>query len=134
MQCPKCSYDPTMAEMQRSPNDCVRCGANYATYRAPTTGQRFARGLRGAKAAVAAGRAKRNANLCCARCGTVSSGISHTRGSMLVELILWLCFLVPGIIYSVWRISSRHTVCPSCQSPDVIPVNSPRARRELSRS
>lgn len=29
MQCPKCSYEPTMAEMQRSPDDCVKCGVNY---------------------------------------------------------------------------------------------------------
>lgn len=29
MQCPKCNYEPTMAEMQRSPDDCVSCGVNY---------------------------------------------------------------------------------------------------------
>lgn len=29
MQCPKCGYEPTMSEMQRSPDDCVKCGVNY---------------------------------------------------------------------------------------------------------
>lgn len=29
MQCPKCKYEPTMAEMQASPGDCVSCGVNY---------------------------------------------------------------------------------------------------------
>lgn len=29
MQCPKCRYEPTMAEMQQSPDDCVKCGVNY---------------------------------------------------------------------------------------------------------
>lgn len=29
MQCPKCSYEPTMVEMQGSPDDCVKCGVNY---------------------------------------------------------------------------------------------------------
>lgn len=29
MQCPKCAYEPTMAEMQRSPGDCLKCGVNY---------------------------------------------------------------------------------------------------------
>lgn len=29
MQCPKCHYEPTMLEMQRSPKDCVKCGINY---------------------------------------------------------------------------------------------------------
>lgn len=30
MQCPKCGYEPTLAEAQRSPDDCVKCGINYA--------------------------------------------------------------------------------------------------------
>lgn len=32
MQCPKCKYDPTLTEMQSSPDDCVKCGINYAGY------------------------------------------------------------------------------------------------------
>ncbi|MCY1510451.1 hypothetical protein D9M68_448290 [compost metagenome] len=32
MQCPKCRYEPSMAEMQRSPADCVQCGINYEGY------------------------------------------------------------------------------------------------------
>lgn len=30
MQCPKCRYEPTMAESQRSPDECVKCGVVYA--------------------------------------------------------------------------------------------------------
>lgn len=30
MQCPKCSYEPTMAEMQRSADQCPSCGVYYA--------------------------------------------------------------------------------------------------------
>lgn len=30
MQCPKCNYEPTLSEVQRSPDDCVQCGINYA--------------------------------------------------------------------------------------------------------
>lgn len=29
MQCPKCKYEPTMAEMLASPDDCVKCGVSY---------------------------------------------------------------------------------------------------------
>lgn len=29
MKCPNCQYDPTMSEIQRSPDDCVKCGINY---------------------------------------------------------------------------------------------------------
>lgn len=32
MQCPKCKYEPTMAEMQRSPEGCVKCGINYQAH------------------------------------------------------------------------------------------------------
>ena len=30
MQCPKCGYEPTLTEIQKSPDDCTRCGINYA--------------------------------------------------------------------------------------------------------
>ena len=30
MQCSKCHYEPTLSEMQRSPDNCVRCGRGYA--------------------------------------------------------------------------------------------------------
>lgn len=30
MQCPKCRYEPTLAEIQSSPDDCAKCGVNYA--------------------------------------------------------------------------------------------------------
>jgi len=26
----------------------------------------------------------------------------RTRGSILIEIVLWLCFLVPGLIYFIW--------------------------------
>lgn len=32
MQCPKCDYDPSLSEVQRSPNDCTACGINYEAY------------------------------------------------------------------------------------------------------
>lgn len=31
MQCPKCRYEPTLAEVQRSPNGCVSCGEEYGS-------------------------------------------------------------------------------------------------------
>ena len=34
MQCQKCRYEPTMSEMQRSPDDCVKCGINYSGFAA----------------------------------------------------------------------------------------------------
>ena len=50
---------------------------------------------------------------------------------MGVELILWLCFLVPGLIYSVWRMSSYRATCPSCGSENLVPLDSPNGKKIL---
>lgn len=51
-----------------------------------------------------------------------------TRGHILIEIILWLCFLIPGVIYSIWRHSTRYDVCGSCGASTLVPVGSPVAR------
>jgi len=61
----------------------------------------------------------------CARCGTVGDTKRHTKGSLLIELVLWLCFLVPGLIYSIWRLTTRRDVCRACGSDAPIPRNTP---------
>jgi hypothetical protein len=64
----------------------------------------------------------------CTRCGAVGIPRSLTKGSILIEIALWLVFLIPGIIYSLWRLSTRAPVCPQCCSPEIIPTTSPRAQ------
>jgi hypothetical protein len=66
--------------------------------------------------------------LFCTRCFKVAPPKTHTRGSFIIELFLWLCFLVPGLIYSLWRLTTRQKVCPACESPELVPANSERAR------
>lgn len=63
----------------------------------------------------------------CNQCGFVGNGKVIKKGSGGVEIILWLCFLVPGLIYSVWRSSSKHSTCPKCNSTNLIPSDSPKA-------
>jgi hypothetical protein len=53
----------------------------------------------------------------------------HAPGSFALEICLWLFGIVPGIIYSLWRIGARRLICPRCGSWDLEPVNSRRARR-----
>lgn len=64
----------------------------------------------------------------CTNCGTVAVPKKHTPGSILIEIVLWLCLFVPGIIYSIWRLTARKQVCPSCQAPNMVPLDSPRAK------
>ena len=51
----------------------------------------------------------------CPHCGTVDVPVRESRGSFGLEVVLWLCFLVPGIIYSVWRMNSYYDACRKCK-------------------
>lgn len=52
----------------------------------------------------------------CHACHFVGRAKTYTPGSFFLEVILWFCFFVPGIIYSIWRLTSRYTGCANCQS------------------
>lgn len=32
MKCPNCNYEPTLSEIQRSPDACVKCSVNYEVH------------------------------------------------------------------------------------------------------
>lgn len=69
----------------------------------------------------------------CTTCYAISKPRTKTPGSILIEIVLWLCFLVPGIIYSLWRLTNRQEVCGRCGSVTLVPVDSPVAQRALAR-
>ena len=69
----------------------------------------------------------------CTRCGTQARAHQKMRGSMGVELVLWLCFILPGLIYSAWRHGGTFWGCPKCGGADVIPLDSPAARTTLQK-
>lgn len=63
-----------------------------------------------------------------ANCGHRGYPKTVTKGALLIEMILWVTFLVPGVIYSIWRHSSRYQVCPSCGAPHMVLLDSSRGR------
>ncbi len=63
----------------------------------------------------------------CPNCGTIGTPKKVTKGSILIEIVLWLFMILPGLLYSLWRLSTRHSACPSCGAPNMIPANSPKA-------
>jgi hypothetical protein len=63
----------------------------------------------------------------CETCGICGWPKSFTPGSLAVELVLWILFCFPGVVYTVWRLASRRKVCPSCQGK-MIDLQSPRGR------
>lgn len=77
-------------------------------------------------------RARARPALICTACGARAGTRSATRGSILIEILLWLALLIPGLIYSLWRLTTRRQVCRACGSPDLIPIASPRGRQLLA--
>jgi hypothetical protein len=63
----------------------------------------------------------------CMTCGVDGAPVSRTRGSIGIEILLWLCFIVPGLIYSLWRLTTRHQACASCGATNLVPVSAPAA-------
>ena len=66
--------------------------------------------------------------LYCPECGLVGQGKSQVQGSLGLELALWLALLLPGLLYSVWRLRSGARVCASCHYAGLLPLDSPQAR------
>jgi hypothetical protein len=71
--------------------------------------------------------------LICSQCGYIGIPNEINKGSGGVELILWLFFIIPGVIYSVWRRSSKPRVCPSCHSQSLVPIASPVGRELVAK-
>jgi len=72
-------------------------------------------------------------DMLCTNCGLQGKPKLKTKGSILIEIILWICFIVPGLIYSIWRHTTRYKACPSCAAQNMIPLDSPRAREMLAK-
>lgn len=67
----------------------------------------------------------------CTNCYYQGKLKTETKGSFLIELVLWFFFLVPGIIYSLWRLTTRNKVCAKCGSLLVVPEDSVRGQEIL---
>ena len=65
----------------------------------------------------------------CAKCGTKTKPITVTRGTIWIEIVLWLFLLIPGIVYTIWRLTSKYKACSICKSPDIVPLDSPRGKK-----
>ena len=66
----------------------------------------------------------------CTSCGYTGAHKPVVQGSLAVEIILWLFLLIPGLIYTVRRLTAKPNVCPKCGRPNMIPLDSPKARKQ----
>ena len=66
----------------------------------------------------------------CTNCGYQGKPKKKLAGNSGIELILYLFFIIPGLLYSSWRSSSATEGCPKCQAA-MIPLDSPVAQKFL---
>ena len=69
----------------------------------------------------------------CPHCGTVAVPKRDNRGSFLLGLALFFFFIVPGILYGLWQLTTGYNACAVCGMDGLLPLDSPRARSELRR-
>jgi hypothetical protein len=121
--CPYCS-----AGVQRTDTTCPHCKRSLtakALLENPPNEVREA-------AAIESGATPPRGAKYCQTCGTIARPKRHTKGSFIIEVFLWLMFIVPGLLYSLWRLTTKSWVCPKCGSSDIIPLDSPKARAALA--
>lgn len=67
----------------------------------------------------------------CANCGFKGVPKKVTKGSIFIELILWLFMIVPGVLYTLWRLTSKHKACPKCLAMNMVPLDTPKGKKLL---
>lgn len=74
-------------------------------------------------------RKKKAATHICPVCGTEAAANERRRGNIFIELVLWLFLIIPGIIYSSWRLEMWMNVCRLCGHERMISLNTPMGRK-----
>ena len=67
----------------------------------------------------------------CRKCGYIGPQELNKKGKLSVEIILWLLFILPGLIYSIWRRTGRYFACKECGTHHIVPLNSPLGKEVL---
>jgi len=71
--------------------------------------------------------------LICTTCEHVGQPRRQTPGSFVIEVVLWTLLIVPGLVYSLWRLSAKRNVCVACGSAQLVPADSPAGVRIKAR-
>lgn len=67
--------------------------------------------------------------LICTQCGSIGKGKTVTRGNLLIEILAYFFMIIPGLIYSIWRLTTRYTACSVCGNQTLVPVDSPMGKK-----
>lgn len=69
----------------------------------------------------------------CTSCGYKGEPKNEMKGNFAIEIVLWFLMVIPGLIYTVWRMSNKQRICPSCGSNAMIPADSPKGIEMLNK-
>jgi len=59
----------------------------------------------------------------CENCNFVGRPKKMVKGSPAIELLLLLLFVVPGVIYGIWRLTTKYNVCPKCKKDSMVALH-----------
>lgn len=65
----------------------------------------------------------------CTVCGGISVPKTIVKGSILIEIFLWLSFIFPGVLYSLWRMTTKSKGCKACGSLSMVELDSPVGKK-----
>jgi len=68
----------------------------------------------------------------CQECGEIGWPRKIVPGSFLLEVFLYFLFVIPGLIYTVYRSSHRQEVCPVCRAR-MLPLGSAGGHQVVQR-
>lgn len=90
---------------------CLQCGASYLS---------LGNGKGAGLCSNCSANQYKRPKYFCTFCKTPQSS-ANLRGHLAIELILYLFYIVPGLIYSIWRRSNPPDICPSCNHNSLVP-------------
>lgn len=59
----------------------------------------------------------------CSNCWYKGRADYRRRWNTILEVCLWLLFIIPGLIYTLWRFMNKICICPKCKIDDVSEIN-----------
>ena len=68
----------------------------------------------------------------CQNCGQAGVAEKTLKGHFLITLILLLCYVLPGIVYMIWRRTGLKNRCAKCHSENLVPEGSAVGRELIS--
>lgn len=67
----------------------------------------------------------------CQDCELAGVGESSQQGSVIITILLLLFFIIPGVLYMIYRSHTKGTQCEHCHSKNVIPITSAKVKKSL---